>query len=171
MNPKRVLLGCLLPEQLKELCAELDVEADRRSAGAMAEALAGARRVKPERLVEKLTVPQLRQVLEEQGQPADGKREELVQRLLAVGGRGETVTAPREQTARDAGAAGAWPQLAEPRGRTVRTGVDITEQYRHGNEAVQRPDAGVQDQFQARKPPRTYRYDSSLDPALSWDEQ
>ena len=44
------------------------------------------------------------------------------------------------------------------------------EQYRHTAEAVQRPDAGVQDQFQAKKPPRTYRYDSSLDPAMSWDE-
>lgn len=49
--------------------------------------------------------------------------------------------------------------------------TDQTEQYRHADEAVQRPDVGVQDQFQARKPPRTYRYDSSLDPALSWDEQ
>jgi adenine-specific DNA-methyltransferase len=36
---------------------------------------------------------------------------------------------------------------------------------------VQRPDVGVQDQFQAKKPPKIYRYDSSLDPALSWDEQ
>jgi len=46
-----------------------------------------------------------------------------------------------------------------------------TEQYRHAEQAVQRPDVGVQDQFQAKKPPRTYRYDSSLDPAMSWDEQ
>jgi adenine-specific DNA-methyltransferase len=53
----------------------------------------------------------------------------------------------------------------------VRTGLDTTEQYRHSEQAVQRPDAGVQDQFQAKKPPKTYRYDSSLDPALSWDEQ
>ena len=29
----------------------------------------------------------------------------------------------------------------------------------------------MQDQFQAKKPPKVYRYDSSLDPALSWDEQ
>ena len=42
--------------------------------------------------------------------------------------------------------------------------------YKHTQEATQRPDVGVQDQFTARKPPRTYRYDSSLDPALSWDE-
>lgn len=42
--------------------------------------------------------------------------------------------------------------------------------YHHSQKATQRPDVGVQDQFNGRKPPRTYRYDSSLDPALSWDE-
>ena len=49
--------------------------------------------------------------------------------------------------------------------------AEETQQYRHKEEAVQRPDVGVQDQFQAKRPPKTYRYDSSLDPALSWDEQ
>ncbi|WP_281660204.1 site-specific DNA-methyltransferase [Microvirgula aerodenitrificans] len=42
--------------------------------------------------------------------------------------------------------------------------------YEHKQEAVQRPDVGVQDQFSVKKPNRVYRYDSSLDPALSWDE-
>ncbi|MBN8507334.1 MAG: site-specific DNA-methyltransferase [Burkholderiales bacterium] len=45
-----------------------------------------------------------------------------------------------------------------------------TTDYQHSQEATQRPDVGVQDQFTTKKPPRTYRYDSSLDPALSWDE-
>jgi adenine-specific DNA-methyltransferase len=45
-----------------------------------------------------------------------------------------------------------------------------TATYQHGQEAVQRPDVGVQDQFTARKPPRTYQFDSSLDAALRWDE-
>jgi hypothetical protein len=35
----------------------------------------------------------------------------------------------------------------------------VAGEYRHTDQAVQRPDAGVQDQFQARKPPKTYRYD------------
>jgi adenine-specific DNA-methyltransferase len=30
-----------------------------------------------------------------------------------------------------------------------------------------RPDVGTQAQFRKRKPPRTYRYDTLLDPALS----
>jgi adenine-specific DNA-methyltransferase len=48
--------------------------------------------------------------------------------------------------------------------------ISQTTDYHHSQEATQRPDVGVQDQFTGRKPPRTYRYDSSLDPALSWDE-
>ena len=82
MNLKRVLLELLTAEQLKELCNEVEVEADRRSAAAMTEALAGAKRAKPERLVEPLTVPQLREALQRFERPTDGKRGELVRRLL-----------------------------------------------------------------------------------------
>lgn len=54
------------------------------------------------------------------------------------------------------------------RGTTVN---DTSAQlYEHKQEAVQRPDVGVQDQFSVKKPNRVYRYDSSLDPTLSWDE-
>ncbi|EAQ33924.1 possible DNA methylase [Nitrobacter sp. Nb-311A] len=42
--------------------------------------------------------------------------------------------------------------------------------YRHDQEAVQRPDVGVEAQFSNKKAPKTYRYDSSLAPELSWDE-
>lgn len=42
--------------------------------------------------------------------------------------------------------------------------------YRHPQDSVQRPDVGVEAQFQNRKAPKTYRYDSSLAPELSWDE-
>ena len=34
-----------------------------------------------------------------------------------------------------------------------------------------RPDVGTQAQFRKKKPARTYRYDSSLSPALDWDGQ
>lgn len=42
--------------------------------------------------------------------------------------------------------------------------------YKHGDEAVQRPDVGVEAQFANKKAPKTYRYDSSLSPELAWDE-
>lgn len=54
--------------------------------------------------------------------------------------------------------------------RTKATSRNQATDYQHSQEATQRPDVGVQDQFQSRKPPKTYRFDSSLDPALSWDE-
>src|SRR6266851_3533816 len=34
-----------------------------------------------------------------------------------------------------------------------------------------RPDVGTQASFRKKKPPHTYRYDSSLSPALAWDGQ
>src|SRR3954470_796449 len=45
------------------------------------------------------------------------------------------------------------------------------ETYRHEDEAPLRPDVGTQAQFKQKKPPKTYRYDSSLSPALDWDGQ
>ncbi|OZI77662.1 hypothetical protein [Bordetella genomosp. 12] len=42
-------------------------------------------------------------------------------------------------------------------------------QHQHKQEAVQRPDVGVQNQFSIKRPNRVYSYDSRLDPALSWD--
>ena len=42
--------------------------------------------------------------------------------------------------------------------------------YMHAQESVQRPDVGIEAQFAHKKAPRTYRYDSSLAPELSWDE-
>lgn len=42
--------------------------------------------------------------------------------------------------------------------------------YKHPEaDSPMRPDVGTQAQFRKRKPPATYRYDSSLAPALDWD--
>lgn len=173
MNLKRVLLELMTPAILKAACTELDIEADRRSALAMNEALARSKRAKPELLVEVLSVTQLRQALTQCEQPTNGKREELVRRLLEAGGRSlpETDSELTDHKVAFEPPPGGWPAQDAPATRVIRTAPDTAEQYRHTDEAVQRPDAGVQDQFLLKKPPRTYRYDSSLDPALSWDEQ
>ncbi|MCO3891996.1 site-specific DNA-methyltransferase [Pseudomonas sp. BO3-4] len=42
--------------------------------------------------------------------------------------------------------------------------------YQYDTKATSRPDVGVQEQFNGRKPPKQYRYDSSLAPELCWDE-
>lgn len=42
--------------------------------------------------------------------------------------------------------------------------------YEHTEEKLLlRPDIGLQPQFKPKKAPKTYRYDPSLDPSLSWD--
>jgi adenine-specific DNA-methyltransferase len=56
------------------------------------------------------------------------------------------------------------------KGGTVRE--SLTEPYRHPTaESLMRPEVGTQAQFRKKKPPVTYRYDSSLSPALEWDGQ
>jgi adenine-specific DNA-methyltransferase len=46
------------------------------------------------------------------------------------------------------------------------------ESYRHPEaDTPLRPEVGTQAQFKKKKPPVTYRYDSSLSPALDWDGQ
>lgn len=58
----------------------------------------------------------------------------------------------------------------EPK-KTVAEAKGKTEVYEHkGKEGLLRPDIGLQAQFKKQKPPKTYKYDSSLDPAMSWDE-
>jgi adenine-specific DNA-methyltransferase len=46
-----------------------------------------------------------------------------------------------------------------------------TNSYKHPtSSALMRPEVGTQAQFRKKKEPFKYRYDSSLDPAMSWDE-
>ena len=60
--------------------------------------------------------------------------------------------------------------MARARGTTGTAGR--TETYRHPEaESLLRPDVGTQPQFRKKKPPVTYRYDSSLSPSLEWDGQ
>jgi adenine-specific DNA-methyltransferase len=42
--------------------------------------------------------------------------------------------------------------------------------YNHAGEHPLRPDVGTQAQFKKKKPPVSYRYDSSLSPELDWDD-
>ncbi len=171
MNLKQALLAALDAEQLKELCVELELEVDRRSRNAMVATLAGARRAKPELLIMKLTVAQLRASLEEVEQSTEGTKGELMQRLLVAGGRTAPLP-PRTTTRADQKDRPRPGAIISPESQPPRSSMsDLAAEYRHTDQAVQRPQAGVQDHFQAKKPPRVYRYDSSLDPALSWDEQ
>ena len=46
----------------------------------------------------------------------------------------------------------------------------VAKGYTHPDQTLlMRPEVGTQAQFRKKKPPQTYRYDSSLSPALDWD--
>ncbi len=46
------------------------------------------------------------------------------------------------------------------------------DSYKHSDAtSPMRPDVGTQAQFRKKRPPATYRYDSSLSPALDWDDR
>ena len=63
--------------------------------------------------------------------------------------------------------------MAVPKSRktkAVKAKSKKAEPYRHAEAtSLMRPEVGTQAQFKKKKPPKTYRYDSSLSPALDWD--
>ena len=56
-----------------------------------------------------------------------------------------------------------------PRGKSTNKQTEA-KTYNHGEEHPQRPDIGTEPHFKKKKPPVTYRYDSSLSPELNWDD-
>ena len=56
--------------------------------------------------------------------------------------------------------------------KRVKVNSKKAENYRHPeSESLMRPEVGTQAQFKKRLPPKKYRYDDSLSPALEWDGQ
>lgn len=62
-------------------------------------------------------------------------------------------------------------KITTPRARKATSTARQTAEYRHKEETPARPDVGTQPQFRKRAAPKTWRYDSSLAPALDWDSQ
>lgn len=93
-------------------------------------------------------------------------RDALVAKGLLAKGRGRGGSVSRVDGPAPAPAASA---SAKPKPAAMPAG-NGSAAYAHADEAVLRPDVGVEAQFSHRKPPKTYRYDSSLAPELAWDE-
>lgn len=59
-----------------------------------------------------------------------------------------------------------------PKAKRPNSSKKSAQSYKHHDaKSPMRPDVGTQAQFKKKKPPKTYRYDSSLSPALNWDGQ
>ncbi|MBS0123348.1 site-specific DNA-methyltransferase [Thetidibacter halocola] len=91
-------------------------------------------------------------------------RDQLIAEGLLAKGRGQG-----RSVARTHGDAPKAQQSAKPKAAPIASAAGSAA-YAHADEAVLRPDVGVEAQFSHRKPPKTYRYDSSLAPELAWDE-
>ena len=168
MSLKKSILEQLSRSQLQALCSEFELGADRRSPDAMRQALSSSGTAKPEQLIIHLELDQLKELITEYQISKAGSKEELIERLLSSAG-GKSENTPTVLSADEGVPAYLLNRSDLPAARALDVS-DLAGQYVHNDQAVQRPDAGVQDQFLQRRPPKTYRYDSSLDPALSWDE-
>ncbi|HEV3025618.1 MAG TPA: hypothetical protein VGX76_24265, partial [Pirellulales bacterium] len=203
MRLKHAILLELGRDELKRIVDELELAGvDRRSIDEMRDALSRSRRATPALLLGHLGEAEVKSVCENVGANATGRRQQLVERLLAtetdgdkmaVGGQAvriadevsewgtevreegaeykEQGTGDSEKTAgRDAPDGAEQPQRRR-RSESMATNPSA-DSYQHPESTVLlRPDVGTQAQFKKRKPRATYRYDSSLSPALDWDGQ
>jgi adenine-specific DNA-methyltransferase len=163
MKLKKAILEVLNRDGLKQACDQFELtDVDRRSVDDMRAKISRVRRATPAELFTLLDEREVKSVAELVGVDSTGRRAALVERLLATE-QGDDLAGPES--------VGPANSKAGQKGQAHGAIGESAAQYIHPDLAVQRPDAGVQDQFQIKKQPKIYRYDSSLDPALSWDEQ
>jgi len=162
MKLKEALIACLMPDDSRSVCDEFKLDANRRSADRDGDGSRQREGSQARAIDQEVGLVELADLHSScSTSSTEGDKLALVERLLAAGSRAPHCRWGECGVFADDGNVAAYLRHSPPpRTRTVKTGDD-TAQYRHNDEAVQRPDAGVQDQFQAKKPARTYRYDSS----------
>jgi adenine-specific DNA-methyltransferase len=167
MQLKKAILAQLGRDELKRIVDELELDcSDRRSAEGLRSAVSQSRRASPEVLLESLNESQVKAVCDAVGTEPRGRRKELIARLLSGAGAADAASPgdlpATNQEARSQNVAKSTSKLAS----------DGADSYSHPEStSLLRPDVGTQPQFKKRKPPKTYRYDSSLSPSLEWDGQ
>jgi adenine-specific DNA-methyltransferase len=159
MKLKHAILETLSRDELKRICSDLEViDVDQRSIEDMGAKLSRARRATPAVLLEYLSEAQVKDAAEKAGAPTTGRRSVLIAALLEREGKGDgesvgpsgKVSAPSDR----AQAGDASPKSG--------LGTDQTEQHRYANATVERPNLGVQDQFQPKELSGTYRNQSAV---------
>lgn len=89
-------------------------------------------------------------------------------------GKGGSIRSARGEPASAGNAPSAKPDVQSPKQYPtvgdMAAGSGPYGNYKHDATATSRPDVGVQAQFNVRRAPKSYRYDSSLAPELRWDE-
>jgi hypothetical protein len=158
MTKKQRILSVLTKPQLVDLARhfELDVR-QTQSVGEILERVSASKRASLDRILASFSRDQLKDACERLGLPRDGREKQvLVDRLLdAANGRNGEGDGP----------GCAYPTLEAA--RAAAASEDSAAAYEHkAATALARPDVGTQPQFRKRREAKTYRYDSSLSPAL-----
>ncbi len=88
------------------------------------------------------------------------------------GTRGQTRQQARDRLNPRCVAKNQSPPKPKPDRARPTSSVESPASYTHPEQRVaMRPEIGTQDKIRKKKPPTTWRYDSSLSPALDWDGQ
>ncbi len=148
MTLKQRALRVLTKDELLALGKHFELEVNARMAvDQLVRALSSSKRATLDKIAPTLGIDRLKDVCNALDLPTDGRaKQSLVERIIAAVGRANNGD----------GEAAAPPE-------------DGAASYEHMEEALARPDVGTQPQFKKRRPPKEYRYDSSLSPALDWD--
>ncbi|HEX9051189.1 MAG TPA: hypothetical protein VF841_11715 [Anaeromyxobacter sp.] len=156
MTFKQRVLSVLTKPELLDLGKrfEPDVKSSM-SLDELVKRLGGSKRAALDKLLLAYSKKQLDEACNAVGLPGGGTKAELTDRILgARPGSGNGATSGEDATDEDEEAA-------------VEDGAAA---YEHKDaKALARPDVGTQPEFKKKRDAKTYRYDSSLSPALEWD--
>ena len=192
MTFKRRALGVLTRNELLDLgrSFELAVSTGMRQ-DELADVLSRSKRAGLDKILPELTRDTLKGICEELGLATDGREKQvIVDRILAAksgtgNGDDEEATPPPAPVEALTLTPSEKPQpvprpVARPSAATdskISNGAKSgptgpAAAYDHPEaHSPMRPEVGTQAQFRKKKPPTTFRYDSSLSPALEWDGQ
>jgi len=136
--------------------------------GKIAETLARRRSIPTEEILSVLSRNELKAICHELNLDDTAREKTVLIRRILKGEkqRGRTKAVPSERIAEGT--------IMPQRKKGTKPVSKEAETYRHPeSDSPLRPDVGTQAQFpkKKRKPPKQYKYDSSLSPALDWDGQ
>lgn len=159
MSLKRTILELITRNVLLEIAHGLDIVGlTGQPKEGIIEALASKRSVKVETLLERLSRAELKAVCEKLGVDQSGREKKIIiQRILGA------ADAPEAKESLKKNADPVWNAALK---------APDPQPYVHEDATVAlRPEVGIQAQFKQKKQPKTYKYDSSLAPALEFDSQ
>jgi adenine-specific DNA-methyltransferase len=172
MAPRKRVLDGLSKNRLLDIARNFDITGlTGLPKDEIAGALAAKRSIAIEAILEFLSRDDLKTICDSLGLDPSGKEKKLLIERICGDRLPETI--PPESPLEKGGANGERNSITSLKERKLakqQNGGKEAEAYDHKEATVSlRPEIGTQAQFKKKKPPRVYKYDPSLSPALEWD--